>query len=396
MEGHAEAVIDLDAVAGNVRALRGHTGGGAVMAVVKSDGYGHGMVPAARAAVAGGADWLGVVRAEEALALRQAGLATPVLCLMAAADVPHEEAIRAGIDLSASTAAMVRQIAAAAQRAGRPAGLHLKVDTGMSRGGATLPEWPAVVAAALAAEAAGQARITGIWSHMACADIPGHPSIPAQVAVFGDAIALAEKAGARPQVRHLANTPATLTLPQTWFDMVRTGGGIFGLSTLPGGPPPWLRPAMTVRAQLVQVKRVPAGTGVSYGHRYHTAGPATLGLVPLGYAEGVPRGASSTAQVLAAGRRRTIAGTVCMNQFVLDFGDDPVAEGDEVVLFGPGDAGEPTAQEWADVLGTLSYDIVTGFAARVPRSYRGVACEEGPVRTGAGAEVPDTVTAPPA
>jgi alanine racemase len=396
MEGHAEAVIDLDAVAGNVRALRGHTGGGAVMAVVKSDGYGHGMVPAARAAVAGGADWLGVVRAEEALALRQAGLTAPVLCLMAAADVPHEEAIRAGVDLSASTVALVRQIAAAAGRAGRPAGLHLKVDTGMSRGGATLPQWPAVVAAALAAQAAGQARITGIWSHLACADIPGHPSIPAQVAAFGDAIALAEKAGARPQVRHLANTPATLTLPQTWFDMVRTGGGIFGLSTLPGGAPPWLRPAMTVRAQLVQVKRMPPGTGVSYGHRYHTAGPASLGLVPLGYAEGVPRGASSTAQVLAAGRRRTIAGTVCMNQFVLDFGDDPVAEGDEVVLFGPGDAGEPTAQEWADALGTISYDIVTRFAARVPRSYRGVACEEDPVRAGAGAEVPDTVTAPPA
>jgi alanine racemase len=397
MEGHAEAVIDLDAVAGNVRALREHTRGGAVMAVVKSDGYGHGMVPAARAALAGGAAWLGVVRVEEGLALRRAGLTAPVLCLMSAPDAPHTEAVAAGIDLSVSTGAMVRQAAAAAARAGRTASLHLKVDSGMSRGGATLPDWPGLVAEALAAEAAGQVRITGIWSHLACADIPGHPSIDAQVAVFTEAVALAEKAGARPEVRHLANTPATVTLPQTWFDLVRPGGGIFGLATLPGGAPPWLRPAMTVRTGLVQVKRVPPGTGVSYGHRYHTAAPATLGLVPLGYAEGVPRAATNTAEVLAGGRRRRIAGTVCMNQFVLDFGDDPVAEGDEVVLFGPGDAGEPTAQEWADALGTLSYDIVTRFAARVPRSYRGVAYGEDPVPAAVAAEVPGTtVTAPDA
>jgi alanine racemase len=393
MEGQAEAVIDLDAVTGNVRALREHTRGD-VMAVVKSDGYGHGMIPAARAALAGGAAWLGVVRAQEALALRAAGITAPVLCLMSAADVAYEEAVRQGVDLPASTVGMVRRIAAAARAAGQVAGVHLKVDTGMSRGGATLADWPAVVAAARAAEAAGEIRIAGVWSHLACADIPGHPSVPAQVAAFTEAVALAGKAGARPQLRHLANTPATLALPQTWFDLVRTGGGIFGLSTLPGGAPPWLRPAMTVRTQVVQVKRVPAGTGVSYGHRYHTSAPATLGLVPLGYAEGVPRAATNAVPVLAAGRRRVISGTVCMNQFVLDFGDDPVAEGDDVVLFGPGDQGEPTAQEWADTLGTLSYDIVTGFAARVPRSYRGVACgDRGPARAGMAA--PGAVAAPP-
>ncbi len=395
MEGHAEAVIDLDAVSGNVRALREHTRGGAVMAVVKSDGYGHGMVPAARAAVAAGAAWLGVVRAEEALALRAAGLTAPVLCLMSAADAPHADLIRAGVDLSAGTEPMLRQVAAAAAAAGRPASVHLKADTGMSRGGATPADWPAVVAAALAAQAAGQVQITGIWSHLACADIPGHPSIGAQVTAFTEAIAVAERAGARPLMRHLANTPATVTLPETWFDLVRPGGGIFGLATLPGGAPPWLRPAMTVRARLVQVKRVPAGTGVSYGHRYHTGGPATLGLVPLGYAEGVPRAATNVAEVLAGGRRRRVAGTVCMNQFVLDFGDDPVAEGDEVLLFGPGDQGEPTAQEWADTIGTISYDIVTRFAARVPRSYRGVACEEDPVRAGAAAGIPGAVEAAP-
>ncbi len=383
MDGHPEALIDLGAIKANVSALARHVGAAQVMAVVKSDGYGHGMIPAAAAAVDGGATWLGVVHVAEALALRQAGLTVPVLCLLGAPGAPHEDAIRHDVDLSAGSAALVSEIAAAAGRAGRPARLHLKADTGMSRGGATEADWPGLVAAGLAAEAAGQARIVGIWSHLACADIPGHPSIAAQLAAFRSAVQLAEDAGARPEVRHLANTPATLTLPETWFDLVRPGGAVVGLSTLPGGAPAWLRPAMTIRAQLVQVKRVPAGTGVSYGYRHVTSADATLGLVPLGYAEGIPRYASNTAQVHVRGRRWTISGTVCMNQVVVDFGDAHVAPGDEVVLFGPGDAGEPTAQEWADALGTLSYEIVVRFAGRVPRSYLGVTQGMDPVLTGA-------------
>jgi len=344
MDASAETLIDLDAVKGNVTALRQHADGAALMAVVKSDGYGHGMIPAARAALAGGASWLGVVTVQEALALRGAGVTAPVLCLMGVPGSAHEEAVRREVDLSAGTAGLVQEIAA----------------------------WPDVVGAALAAEASRDVAIIGIFSHLACADMPGHPSIDAQIAAFRDAVARAEKAGVRPEVRHLANTPATLTLPQTWFDLVRTGGGVFGLSTLPGGPPGWLRPAMTVRARLIQVKRVPAGSGVSYGHRYITPGPSTLGLVPLGYADGVPRGAFGLAEVHVRGRRRAIAGTVCMNQFVVDFGDETAQEGDEVVLFGPGDAGEPTPQDWADALGTISYEIVTRFGGRTPRSYSGV------------------------
>jgi alanine racemase len=372
MDGHPEALIELGAIKDNVAALARHVDGAQVMAVVKSDGYGHGMIPAAAAAVEAGASWLGVVHVADAVALRQAGLTVPVLCLLAAPGAPHEDAVRHDVDLSAGSADLVRDIAAAASRAGKPARLHLKADTGMSRGGATAADWPGVVAAARAAEAAGDVRIVGIWSHFACADIPGHPSIAAQLEAFRDAVSVAERAGARPEVRHLANTPATLTLPEARFDLVRPGGGVFGLSTLPGGAPPWLRPAMTVRARLVQTKRVPAGTGVSYAHRYVTASEATLGLVPLGYAEGVPRLATNTAQVHVRGRRWTISGTVCMNQFVVDFGDEAVASGDEVVLFGPGDAGEPTAQEWADALGTLSYEIVVRFAGRLPKSYLGV------------------------
>jgi alanine racemase len=399
MDGHPEALIDLGAIKDNVSALARHVGGAQVMAVVKADGYGHGMIPTAAAALAGGATWLGVVHVGEALALRQAGLTAPVLCLLAAPDAPHEEAIRHDVDLSAGSAALVSQIAAAAALAGRPARLHLKADTGMSRGGATAADWPGVVAAARQAEAAGHVRIVGLWSHLASADIPGHPSVDAQLAAFRAAVELAEQAGARPEVRHLANTPATLTLPDTWYDLVRPGGGTVGLSTLPGGAPAWLRPAMTIRAVLVQVKRVPAGTGVSYGHRYVTSGDATLGLVPLGYAEGIPRQATNTAQVQVRGRRWTISGTVCMNQVVVDFGDEPVAPGDEVVLFGPGDHGEPTAQEWADALGTLSYEIVTRFAGRLPKSYVGAtqamdpalaAVPSGPGAPGAVLVAPDT------
>jgi alanine racemase len=395
MDGFAETLIDLDAISANVAALRRHVGGPQVMAVVKSDGYGHGMVPAARAALAGGASWLGVIAVPEALALRAAGVTAPVLCLMGVPGADHQAAIRAGIDLSAGTAGLVAELAAAARQVGQPARLHLKADTGMSRGGATAGDWPGVVAAALAAQAAGEARIVAVWSHMACADIPGHPSIDRQLTAFHQALAVAAQAGAEPELRHLANTPATLTLPQTWFDLVRAGGGCYGLSTLPGGPPPWLRPAMTVRARVVQVKRVAAGTGVSYGYRYHTAGPATLGLVPLGYGEGIPRNASGRVQVHVRGRRQQIAGTVCMNQFVIDAGDGPLAEGDEVVLFGPGDGGEPTPQEWADTLGTISYEIVTGFGGRTPRSYFGIAYGHDPVHSGAGTEVPGSDPAPP-
>ena len=369
MDSHAQARVDLNAITANVTVLREHVAPSAVMAVVKANGYGHGAVPAARAALRGGAEWLGVVHVNEALELRAAGIDGPLLCLMAIGEQAHADAIAAGVDLSAGSADMVRHLAAAAATAGRPARVHLKADTGMSRGGATAADWPSVVDAALAAQAAGRLRVVGLWSHFASADEPGNPSVGVQLAAFGEALKVAENAGVTPEVRHIANTAATIDVPEARYDLVRVGGGIFGLSTLPGGAPAWLRPAMTLRARLILVKRVPAGTGVSYGHRYTTARETTLGLVPLGYADGVPRSARGLPLVFARGRRWPIAGTVCMDQFVVDFGDEAVAEGDEVVLFGPGDDGEPTAQEWGDTLGTISYEIATGIGARVPRSY---------------------------
>jgi alanine racemase len=364
-----QAYVDLGAITGNVAALSERVHGSQLMAVVKADGYGHGMIPAARAALAGGAGWLGVVDTAEALALREAGITAPLLCLMSFGD--PTEAIARGIDLSAGSAEFVAKAAAAAIRADRTARLHLKADTGLSRGGATPRDWPDLVGAALDAQARDLVRVVGLWSHFACADMPGHPSIAAQLAAFTDAVAVAEKAGVAPEVRHIANTAAGLTVPESRFDLVRFGGAIYGLSTLPGGAPAWLRPAMTLRARLILVKRVPPGTGVSYGHRYVTTRETTLGLVPLGYADGVPRGAAGLPLVSARGRRWPIAGTVCMDQFVVDFGDEPVAAGDEVVLFGPGDDGEATAQEWAEAVGTISYEMATGIGARVPRSYPG-------------------------
>jgi alanine racemase len=364
-----QALVDLGAISGNVAALCELVRGSQVMAVVKADGYGHGMVPAAQAALAGGAAWLGTADLAEAVALRQAGITAPVVCLMAFGD--PGEAVRRGVDVTAASVAFVAAVEAAAVRAGVRARLHLEADTGLGRGGATPDGWPAVVEAALAAQARGSVQVTGLWSHFACADIPGHPSIAAQLAVFAAAVELAEKAGVTPEVRHIANTAAALTLPESRLDLVRFGGACYGLSTLPGGAPSWLRPAMTLRARLALVKRVPAGTGVSYGHRYVTARETTLGLVPLGYADGVPRAAAGRPLVSARGRRWPIAGTVCMDQFVVDFGDEPVAAGDEVVLFGPGDDGEPTAQEWGEALGTISYDLATGIGARVPRTHTG-------------------------
>jgi alanine racemase len=370
----AQARIDLEAIRDNVAALRSRTSA-EVLAVVKADAYGHGLLPSARAAVAGGATWLGTALLEEAVALRGAGLTEPrVLSWLSGPGDRFADAVRADVDLSANAVWAVEEIAAGAREAGRAARLHLKVDTGLSRGGAALADWADVVDAARKAEADDVLRVVGVWSHLAYADAPGHPTITRQAAAFADAVAMAERAGIRPEVRHLANSAATLTAPDQHFDLVRPGLAVYGLSPVPDVAAPsayGLRPAMTLTARLALVKRLPAGSGVSYGHAYTTPRETTVGLVPLGYADGVPRAGSSVGPVLAAGRTRTVAGRVCMDQFVLDLGDDAAAAGDEVVLFGPGDRGEPTAQEWADATGTISYEIVTRVGPRVPRVYVG-------------------------
>ena len=376
-----EARVDLDAIAANVATLKEFTGR-PLMAVVKADGYGHGIVASARAARAGGADWLGVAFVDEALRLRESGDTGPLLCWLAVPGERYGEAIEAGVELSPYSRAELAEIAAAARRVGRPAAVQLKVDSGLGRGGATPQTWSALVEDAVALRDAGVLDVTGVWSHLACSDEPGHPSIRAQTEEFEDAVGFAVSAGLEPRHIHLANSGGTLASPDTWFTMVRPGIAIYGVSPLAGGDSPVpLRPAMTLRATLASVKEVPAGMGVSYGHTYVTSRATRLALVPLGYGDGVPRHASGRGPVLLHGRRFPIAGRVCMDQFVLDIGDLDAAAGDEVVLFGDPRRGEPSAYEWAEAAETIGYEIVTRIAERVPRRYVGELAEAAePVR----------------
>ena len=371
----AEIVVDLDAVRHNVARLRElvATGSGtdpALMVVVKADGYGHGMVPVARAARTAGAEWLGVATHEEALALRAAGDTGRILCWLAAPGHDYAPSVAAGVDVSAYT---VEQLQAVAQVADHPAAVQLKVDTGLSRGGAPRSTWEPLFAAARDEERRGRVRVTGIWSHFACSDEPEHPANQQQEKAFREALDLAVAAGLQPEVRHLANSAGALLRPSSRFDLVRLGIASYGLTPAPGVVSTaelGLRPAMTVRGQVALTKDLAAGEGVSYGHTFVTERPTHVALVPMGYGDGIPRDASNTAQVLVGGARGRVLGRICMDQFVVEAPSHVVA-GDEVVLFGPGVDGEPSAQEWAEWCGTISYEIVTRIGGRQRRTWKG-------------------------
>lgn len=380
------AEIDLAAIADNFRELtsRLHPGTNA-LAVVKADGYGHGMVPVARALAAAGADLFGVATLGEGIALRRAGITPPVLAWLWPPTEDPAPALRHGVDLAVSSLAHLDAVLAAGTSSGSVPRVHLKVDTGLGRGGAGPADVGALLQAAAAAERAGRLRLEGLMSHLASADIPGDPSVAEQAKAFIAAREAAHLAGLRPAHVHLANTAAAIDHPDLQFTTVRLGIGLYGLN--PVGTALRLRPAMTLRAAVALTKRVPAGHGVSYGLTYRTDGPSTLALIPLGYADGIPRIASSRAQVLLRDKRFRIAGRVAMDQFVIDCGETEVAAGDQVTVFGPGDAGEPTAREWAEHCETIDYEIVTRIGPRVPRRYRG--------GTEGGTDVgPAAVTAP--
>src|SRR3954449_4934977 len=357
------AEIDLAAIRANVAELRRRAGEAAVMAVVKADGYGHGMLPCARAAIAGGASWLGVAFIEEAVTLRDAGIDVPVLAWLLSPHSDLRPAALRSIDVSVSAdwalglgggpargaAARARErAAAAALETGSAVRVHLKADTGLGRAGAMPSQWAALCEKALKLAADGLLVIVGVWSHLAYADSPAHPTIAMQKDRFDEALRVAASMGVFPQVRHLANSAATLALPPTHYDLVRPGVAVYGLSPGPDvgrAADLGLRAAMRLRADVALAKRVPAGQGVSYAHRYITVRETTLALVPLGYADGIPRAATNVGPVLIGGDRYTVSGTVCMDQFVVDVGDAQVEAGDEVVLFGSEDAGEPTADD---------------------------------------------------
>jgi len=368
------ARVDLDAIRSNVAELKRRAGSAAVMAVVKADGYGHGILESAGAALEGGAEWLGVAIADEALELRAAGVDAPMLAWLLGPGDPWNAVAAVGVDLGVNARWALDRAAEAAATVGHPVRVHLKIDTGLGRAGATQHDWPDLVDAAAKAVADGSVEVVGIWSHLTYADRPAHPTIETQRRAFEAALEVAGAAGIEPQVRHLANSAATLVLPETHYDLVRPGVAVYGLS--PGaevGRPAelGLRPAMTLVSEVALTKQVDSGQGVSYGHRYTTERATTLALVPLGYADGVPRHLTNRGEVAINDRRYPIAGTVCMDQFVVDVGDDRVTAGDEVVLFGPGDGNQPTADDWAEAIGTINYEIVSRVGARVLRTYTG-------------------------
>jgi alanine racemase len=368
----AEAVVDLDAVAHNVRLLREHAGPAQVMAVVKADGYGHGAAQVGRVALAAGASELGVATVEEALALRAAGITAPVLAWLHRPGTDFAPALAADIGIGVSSVRQLDELLEAVRRTGRPATVTVKLDTGMNRNGVRASDYPSMLAALRRAVADETVRVYGMMSHLACADEPDHPANDVQAGRFADMLTEARRHGVAYEVAHLANSPAVLTRPDLAFDMVRPGIAVYGLNPLPGRGDLGMEPAMTVKCVVALVRSVRAGEGVSYGYTWIADRDTNLALLPIGYADGVFRALSGRFDVLINGRLRRAVGRVCMDQFVVDLGPGPpdVAEGDEAVLFGPGTRGEPTAQDWADLLGSIHYEVVTSPRGRITRTYR--------------------------
>lgn len=359
-----EAQIDVGAIASNTRHLARLTGV-EILAVVKADGYGHGAVRSARAALEGGASRIGVADIAEALELRRAGITAPVLAWLHAPGTSFVEAASVDIEIGVSSFDQLLAAAAAASM-DRPTAVHLKLETGLGRNGIAPEDWGVVLAEAARLERIGKVRVAGLFSHLSNTS---EAEDLAALAEFERGVVFAASLGLNPPLRHIAATQAAISQPATRLNCVRIGIGIYGLSPFADRDSGdlGLRPAMTLRGAIAAVRRVPAGHGASYGYDYRAEKHTSLALVPLGYADGVPRAASGRAQVLIGGRRYGIAGRIAMDQFIVDVGDDPVSVGDEVVLFGDPTLGVPPAEEWAVASDSINYEIVTRIGPRVPR-----------------------------
>ncbi|WP_454114627.1 alanine racemase [Microbacterium lacticum] len=359
-----ETLIDTAAITENVRHLRRLTDS-EVIAVVKADGYGHGAVRSAFAALAGGATRLGVADVSEAIALRRAGIDAPVLAWLHAPGASFVEAAGLGIELGISS---VDQLVAAASAAtaDRAVGVHLKVETGLGRNGIAPADAPVVFAEAARLERIGKLRVVGIFSHLSNTSADDDR---AALSRFQEALALAARLGLTPPLTHIAASHAAIDLPEARLGCVRIGIGMYGLSPFAdrSSADLGLRPAMTLRAAVAAVRRVPAGQGVSYGYTHRTDADTTLALVPLGYADGVPRAASGSGAVRIGGETFPVAGRIAMDQFVVDVGDHPIAVGDEALLFGDPTLGAPPVEAWADAANTINYEIVTRIGPRAVR-----------------------------
>lgn len=367
------AEINLDAVEHNARVLVDAAQGARVMAVVKADAYGHGAVGVSLAALRGGADALGVTTIAEALQLREAGITAEILAWIYLPSDDVRAALKGDVDLAVPSPAHLDTVIQAARRTGLRARVTPKIDTGLARSGITLEDWPEVLERLVAAQAGGLIEVTGLMAHFAHADDPGNPVIDQQVARLHECVAQARAAGLACPVNHHANSAATLTRPDDGFEMVRPGIALYGLDPV-GDLDVDLRPVMSFTADILMVKRLSAGQGVSYGHTWHAPHDTTVALISAGYADGVWRILSGQIDVEIGGVRYPNVGRVCMDQFVVDLGPTPdptIRAGDTAVLFGDGMNGGPTAAEWADKLGTIHYEVVTAVRGRARRHVRG-------------------------
>ena len=397
----SSAAVDLAAIRHNLGVLRAAAPGALQLATVKANAYGHGLLPVARAALDGGADWLGVAQLAEAFTLRhgldEAGVAradAPILAWISTSSSDFAAAIEADIDLSVSWTWVLADICAAAREVGRPARVHVKIDTGMSRAGSTLADLPALASALRMAADDGLVDVVGAWSHMSRADDPseaGNASTASHVRIFEEGLAILADAGITPRIRHLSATSGILWHPEAHYDMVRAGIGLYGLSPDPAvatAEQLGLIPALELRAPLTSVKVIEEGTPASYGGTWVAPTRRWIGLVPLGYGDGILRAVSNRARVVvhtASGPfNAPLIGRVCMDQFMVDLGpaegspgtptarsgQAPAAPGDIATLFGSGAGGEALADDWAQAAGTINYEIVTHLGAHIPRIYR--------------------------
>ena len=365
----ARAAVDLDAVAHNVAVLRAEVAPSLLCAVVKADGYGHGAIAVSEAAIAAGADWLGVALVEEGAVLRKAGIQAPILLLSQPRSKDLAAVVRYDLRVCVHSTASAELLARAAAEQGRVARVHLKVDTGMNRVGVSPAD---AMAVACEIERRPELELEGVFTHCAVADEPDNPFTDVQLDRFEAVLDELAAAGISPPLRHAANSATAIVHPRGRYDLVRAGISVYGIAPAPGlADGLGLRPALTLRAEVSMVKRVPAGEGISYGLRHVTERETTVATVPIGYADGVPRRLGlAGGEVLVGGRRRPILGVVTMDQLMVDCGDDPVEIGDEVVLIGRQGDEEITAEEWAERLDTIAYEVVCGIGPRVPRIYR--------------------------
>ena len=397
----SSAAVDLAAIRHNLGVLRAAAPGALQLATVKANAYGHGLLPVARAALDGGADWLGVAQLAEAFTLRrgldEAGVTraeAPILAWISTSSSDFAAAIEADIDLSVSWTWVLADICAAAREVGRPARVHVKIDTGMSRAGSTLADLPALASALRMAADDGLVDVVGAWSHMSRADDPseaGNASTASHVRIFEEGLAILADAGITPRIRHLSATSGILWHPEAHYDMVRAGIGLYGLSPDPAvatSEQLGLIPALELRAPLTSVKVIEEGTPASYGGTWVAPTRRWIGLVPLGYGDGILRAVSNKARVVvhtASGPfNAPLIGRVCMDQFMVDLGpavgspgtptarsgQAPAIPGDIATLFGSGIGGEALADDWAQAAGTINYEIVTHLGAHIPRIYR--------------------------